>query len=43
MDLLIYALCLTIAVKTNSISRKWFWVYAVTGIVFGVGRIAGIV
>ena len=42
MDLLIYALCLTIATKTNSISGRLFWFYAAVGIAYGVFGLIGL-
>ena len=42
MDLLTYALCLTIATKTNSISERWLWVYVTVGIAYGVFKLIGL-
>ncbi len=39
MDLLTYTLCLSIAVKTDSLTKRWFWLYAVTGIAYGIARL----
>lgn len=39
MDLLTYALCLSIAVKTDSLTKRWFWFYAVTGIAYGAAKL----
>lgn len=39
MELLTYALCLSIAVKTDSLTKRWFWFYAVTGIAYGVAKL----
>lgn len=39
MELLTYALCLSIAVKTDSITKRWFWFYAVVGIAYSVAKL----
>ena len=39
MELLTYALCLSIAVKTDSLTKRWFWFYAITGIAYSVARL----
>lgn len=39
MDLLTYVLCLTIAVKTDSLYKGWFWFYAGAGVAYAVARL----